>query len=943
MLEEKAALYRLLDYICSTSGEWEVVFKTLLRSQNPCFKKDCNLNLHPLISSFIQQKLLYSHQAEALYHLGLGHNICVATPTASGKSLIYNLGVLNAFTLEPSTKALYIFPLKALAQDQAKKLQNLAKTIGLKIKVEIYDGDTSSWKRKKIRENPPDILITNPEMLHLGMLPHFHLWENFFKYLKFIVVDEVHTYRGIFGSHLAWVFRRLKRLCNYLGTNFQWIFCSATIANPLELVSQLTAISPVLIKESGAPKGELHFLVLRGLFNPAGACLKMLQQTKELGLRTIVFTKSRKMTELISMWASKRQSKVVPYRAGFLPIERRKIENSLFSGEINTVVSTSALELGVDIGKLDVCVLVGYPGSIMSLWQRIGRVGRSGRPSLVVYLGLEDSIDEYFLQHPKELLTAPLEKAVLNPFNPYILKQHLMCVLAEHALSREEINKSGIAQTLEELWQEGRILRTQTGDFVSKEKNPQRKINLRGIGKRYNLFENNKWIGDIDGFRVYKETHPGAIYLHAGKEYLVEQIDEERKVVILRKIRSTYYTRAIVEKQTTILEINRQQQWDNFYIFQGKLQITEQVIGYEKRKKGLNFLLGKVDLDLPKIEFETQGFWVKIPENTRCLVEQQNFHFMGGIHGLEHLLIGLLPLILLADRNDFGGISTPFHLQVEGAGVFIYDAYPGGAGLSEQAFEQIKYLLKRASKMLFACKCENGCPKCIQSPKCGSGNRPLDKRATKVILQDLLKIVSKNILKIQKIEKAEAKKVKVKVNLTKNFAVLDLETKFLAQEVGGWHKAHKMGISCVGVYFSEKDSIIFFQDSELQKLWELLLKQDLIVGFNILGFDFKVLQGSLKRSWYDLPTLDLLLEIKKKLGYRLSLDHLAQYTLNAQKKGNGLLAVKWWREGKIEKIIEYCKHDVFLTKELYLFGRKNGYLCFKNKAGQIVHVPVHWR
>lgn len=933
----------LVDKLKKEELGWQVVYEHTLPGQAPDYLPYPE-ELLPVLKSFLEkQKLkLYSHQVKGIEGLLKGEHICLATPTASGKSLVYNLPVLQKWLQNPEQRALYIFPLKALAQDQVRVWQSWKKELGLQLQVELYDGDTSAWKRSRIRSNPPHILVTNPDMLHLGILPHFELWVDFLKKLKFVVVDEVHTYRGIFGSHLAWVFRRLKRICSFLDTRLQFVFSSATIANPEELVFSLAEIKPRVIDQSGAKRGEIRFVFLKPFWSASKLVLYLLQQLEALNLRTIVFTKSRRMTELLFKWG-KGNRKILPYRAGYRPEQRRKIEQKLFQGEISTVVATSALELGVDIGHLDVCVILGYPGSIMSTWQRIGRIGRKGQPSLVLFIGLEDALDEYFLLNPTELIYGTSEKIRINPFNPYVLKQQLPCLVEERELTSKEYASQPefIQSVLNELWQEGRVLKTREDSFISSEKRVARKVSLRGTSSNYNLFDqNNNWLGDIDGYRVYKEAHPGAVYVHLGKSYLVLKIDEEKKMVFLKAQEVSYYTRALTHKEISILEVEKQKKLGEFSLFWGKLRIREEVIGYEKRLNYNSALMGRVELDLPPLIFSTEGFWLTIPSTLKEQIEAQKLHFMGGIHGLEHLLIGLLPLLVLSDRNDFGGISLVYEPGLQSPAVFVYDAHPGGAGLTEQAFAEFSFLTKKALHLLASCDCSRGCPLCIQSPKCGSGNRPLDKQATLKILEHLADLKGEFNIVQQKAKKPRNHLKKVK--RVQNFVVFDLETRRSAQEVGGWSRASKMGVSVLVAYFSARDEFISFEQEEIGDFWRLLTQVELVIGFNVFAFDYQVLRGVLDKPWSKLPTLDILQEVKKVLGYRISLDNLARHTLGAKKSAHGLLALEWWKQGEVDKIKKYCEQDVYLTRELYLFGREKGYLYFQNKAKQVVRFSVYW-
>ena len=408
---------------------------------------------------------LYIHQKRAITKIQRGIHTVIATPTASGKRLIYNLPVVDQLLKNPKARALYLFPLKALARDQLEAVQHLLTLAGSlnlgsqnlksvikpethlgdaspKLTAAVYDGDITAYHKAKIRRSPPHVLLSNPEMLHLAMLAHHHLWEDFFSQLKFVVIDEVHTYRGVMGSNMAWVFRRLMRICRLYGSEPVFIFCSATIANPAWLARKLTGLTVEVVEEQGAPGGQKHVIMMRGLEGAAQTAIALIHSAVARQLRTIVYTQSRKMTELIAIWASQRArgfaDKICAYRAGFLPEERREIEKKLTSGELLVVVSTSALELGIDIGNLDLCILVGYPGTIMSTWQRAGRVGRDGNPSAMILIAHEDALDQYFINHPDVFFTMPPEKAIINPDNPIILQQHLACAAAELSLKQGE-------------------------------------------------------------------------------------------------------------------------------------------------------------------------------------------------------------------------------------------------------------------------------------------------------------------------------------------------------------------------------------------------------------------------------------------------------------------------------------------------------------------------
>lgn len=934
------------------------------------FEQKSNISL---LLKFLGIKKLYNHQKKAITMVQNGIHTVIATPTASGKTLIYNLPVIDEIVKNPQSHALYLFPLKALARDQLKTVQQLftaaqeMSNAAVQLKAAVYDGDVSSYQKAKLRKNLPQILLTNPEMLHLSMLAHHNLWEAFFKNLKYVVIDEVHTYRGIMGSNMAWVFRRLQRICNLYGSSPVFIFCSATISNPASLANKLTGLDVKIVDQSGSPSGKKDVILMRGLEGSAQTSIALIHAAVHRGLRTICYTQSRKITELIALWASQKaksfSDRITAYRAGFLPEERRLIEQQLSSGELLAVVSTSALELGIDIGNLDLCILVGYPGTIMSTWQRAGRVGRNGKDSALILIAHEDALDQYFINHPDVFFSMPPEKAIINPDNKFVLKKHLECAAAELRLDQSEpfLKNKIIQETISKLEYSGRLLRSFKGNlWYSVKKSPHRNVNLRGTGKSIPIFleKTKQSLGEIDKHRSYFETHEGAVYLHRGKSYTITMFDHEKAVIQAKQEDVHYFTKARSSKNTQILKQLDSCVINGTRVGFGTLKIIEQVTGYEKKLVSNQKSIGIIPLDLPKLEFETQGLWIEIPDFVRDKIETELMHFMGGIHALEHAAIGIMPLLVMTDRNDLGGISIPFHHQTGKAAVFIYDGAPGGLGLSRQAFENSKELLERTFDVIHSCQCETGCPACVHSPKCGSGNRPIDKASALKILEMMLNAPEKKILKEQqykteyKINEPAPESISEKLssydsNIDHNkkdlrYAVLDIETRRSAKEVGGWNKAKQMGVSCVVVYDSKNNMYKEYLQDDIKLLCRDLIKFDLVIGFNIIRFDYKVLSGLSNFDFDSLPTLDLLLKVHERLGYRLSLDRLASVTLGISKSADGLMALKWWKQGKIEKILQYCRQDVKVTKDLYLYGKKNRFLVFKNKAGNRVRVPVQW-
>ena len=911
---------------------------------------------------------LYSHQVQAFEEIRKGRNLLVATPTSSGKSLIYNLPVLDTILSKKNSHSLYLFPLKALAQDQLRILNQFeslfigSKNLKSREIAAIYDGDTSSYQRKKIRNSPPKIIISNPDMLHLSFLPYHSSWAHYFKQIQYIIIDEVHTYRGVFGSHMAWVIRRLQRVLKFYGADPVYIMLSATIGNP-ENLGRLLINKPVnCLTESFAPRAKRNMLFLNPWHSPAHTASQLLEAALKRGLRTIVYTGSRKMTELITMWTKPKLKglahKLSSYRSGFLAEERRIIEKKLSSGELLGVISTSALELGIDIGNLDICILVGYPGSVMATWQRGGRVGRGGQESAIILVAGEDALDQYFMKNPEKFFSRKMESAILNPLNPAIMEQHLHCAAAERPLDRAEVSafSSEIQKSIKRLTWNGTLLQGYDGEeWFATRKYPQRQVNLRGGGKQLQIIreDNGEIVGNIDAGRALKECHPGAIYLHSAITWLVEKCDMENKEIIISNFRGNFHTRPTSEKETEILEIFERKVFEGFAVSHGRLLVREKVTGYQKRSNRTNKLIANFPLDLPEQRFETVGIWLEVPKITQDEMEDAQLHFMGALHALEHTMIGMFPLLVLCDRNDIGGISCPIHFQTIGAVVFIYDGHPGGIGLCSEAYSKIEELLKQTEETIDSCDCENGCPSCVHSPKCGSGNRPIDKDACLVLVK-LLRAPACNRYKHNSFKKLELGKMKeadnksqeseitgssVK-NLPANYGVFDLETKFSAEEVGGWQNSYKMGISVAVVYDSLKDDFVIYLENEIDKLVEHLFQLDLVVGFNNRRFDNSVLSAYTKRNLNDLVNLDLLEIIHERLGYRLSLDRLAQITLGCKKSADGLQALKWYKQGKIEKISSYCKKDVAITRDLMLYGLKHGYFLFRNKAGKVVRLPI---
>jgi DEAD/DEAH box helicase domain-containing protein len=682
---------------------------------------------------------LFIHQARGIDLIREGHNIVVMTPTASGKSLIYNIPVLESILDDPSTKALYLFPLKGLEQDQIKRLRGYAERLGITNPAEIYDGDTTSYRRKRIRDSLPNIIFSNPDMLHLAINAFHTKWMDFFRNLRFVIIDEIHTYRGAFGSHVAHVLRRLRRICHHYGSRPQFIACSATIANPEGLARDLTGLDFAVVDRNGAPRGGRHIIFLNPYGSPYTTATKVFRLCIDQGLKSIAFTKARRITELMYSWlvdaSPEYRHSVSSYRAGFLPSERREIEQRLFSGELKGVISTSALELGVDIGGLDACILTGYPGSIASTWQRAGRVGRHGQDALIVMVALRDALDQYFMRHPEDFFSRGHEAVVVDSSNRSIIRQHLPCASAEVYLRVDDpvYDVQEIMPVIDELSGEGRLRPGRNNDiWFSPRRYPQREVSIRGIGAVYGVYCDDRRIAEISGTRVFKEAHPGAIYLHKGRQYRVERLDLEALKIYCKEVDVHYYTQAITHEETEVLaekETIGAVSW-------GGLRITSVVTGYWRKRLLSQDRLERHRLDLPPWRFESQGLWMRFDDTLEERLLSRGHDLAGGLHALEHAMISVLPLFAMCDKGDIGGRSYTIYPEFMSPAIFIYDGYEGGIGLTRRGFDVIEGWIDATERLIRECPCELGCPSCVYDSQCGSGNEPLDKGAALLIIQE---------------------------------------------------------------------------------------------------------------------------------------------------------------------------------------------------------------
>lgn len=687
--------------------------------------------------------LFYSHQVKTIDLIRQGENVVLMTPTASGKSLAYNIPVLESIMDNPLSQSLYIFPLKGLEQDQLRNLNEFSGELGIHNAGDVYDGDTSAYRRKKIRETLPNVIFTNPDMLHLALLPFHRKWEDFFRNLKFVVIDEIHAYRGVFGSHVAQVFRRLRRICDYYEARPQFITASATIANPGKLAEELVGLPFKVIDENGAPSAGKLFYFINPVESPYGAATRLFVQCMKAGLRTIVFTKARKITELIYTWtlnyAPELEDKISPYRAGFLPKERREIEARLFSGELLGVVSTSALELGVDIGGLDCCILCGYPGSVSSTWQRAGRVGRHGQESIVMLVAIQDALDHYFVKHPDEFFEKSHEAAVIDPGNRNITMKHLPCAASELPLRLNDgiYNMDKLMPFIDELVSEKLLSKSKKGEvWFPVNRRPHRDVGIRAVGERFLLVsESGKPIGELSGGRVFREAFPGAIYLHRGRQYKILDLDIEKKRAVCTPVNLQYYTQVLSRETTEVIEEKDGKEFNNLVFKRGSLRITQKITGYEKKRIFDRIRIAVHDLDMPEYIFETEGIWTVIDKETEAEIEDKGFELAGTLHAVEHATIACMPLFALCDRGDIGGLSHTGFPAFGRPAIFIYDGHEGGIGLSRRALEVVGEWLEATLKIIEECPCPDGCPSCVQDPQCGNSNEPLDKHGAKYLLK----------------------------------------------------------------------------------------------------------------------------------------------------------------------------------------------------------------
>ena len=707
-------------------------------------------------------RTLYAHQLEALRAAETA-NVVVTSGTASGKSLAFNLPVLDAIGRDPKARAFYLYPTKALAQDQARKLTEIAPG-GLRLA--IYDGDTPREERPAIRRRS-NLILTNPDMLHVGVLPHHRNWGDLFANLRYVVVDEAHVYRGVFGSHVANVLRRLRRVAALYGSEPRFILTSATIANPLELAERLVGTPFHLVDSDGAPKAARRIAI----WNPpltdraAGARRSALSEAADMltdlliaGTRTICFVGSRRGAELIHKFCrdtlidrGRRDlaDAIAPYRAGYTPQQRREIEARLSSGELRAVVATNALELGIDIGELDAAICVGFPGTVASLRQMWGRAGRR-RDGLAVYLAGIDGLDQFFCRHPTEFLTRPVEAAILDHRNERIQSAHLVAAAFEAPLGGprdDEILGAGWRQRAEALITHGYLRKARGGLLaVRGSEYPAGGISLRSASADSVTVvdaDSGELLGTVEAERAFSTVHPGAVYLHLGRSYEVRELDLDGRRAIVKPFNGDWYTQPRQETEIYIERIESQREALGVELHFGVVSVSEQVVAFQRKRIGVGDGHGDeafdfVALDLPEQSFATQALWYVLPEELVGPAALPPEAMLGSLHASEHTQIAVLPLLAMCDRWDIGGLSTNVHMQTGRPTIFIYDGHPGGVGISRRVYEEFERLVGDAARLVGECPCEEGCPSCVQSPKCGNLNDHLHKGGSIELMTQML-------------------------------------------------------------------------------------------------------------------------------------------------------------------------------------------------------------
>ncbi len=693
----------------------------------------------------------WEHQAAAADLAWAGRSVVVATGTASGKSLAYLLPVLSSLLTEERATALYLSPTKALATDQLRAVRALNL---MAVRAATYDGDTPWEERDWVRRHGR-LVLTNPDMLHRAVLPRHSDFASFLRGLRYVVVDECHSYRGVFGSHVAQVLRRLRRVCARYGADPVFVLASATVSEPEVSAALLTGLPVTAVTDDAAPHGSTEFALWEpplmpdygGGENGAPVRRSATAETGDLladlvveGARTLAFVRSRRGAESVALGARRAVGEVAPslvrrvaaYRGGFLPEERRELERRLQAGDLLGVAATNALELGVDVAGLDAVVLTGWPGTVASVWQQAGRAGRAGQQALAVFVARDDPLDTYLVHHPAALFGRPVEATVLDPRNPYVLEPHLCCAAAELPLTEADLALFGppdeVRLLLADLVRRGLLRSRPTGWFWTSRQRPD--ADLRGAGgPPVRLVETGtgRLLGTVDASSSHSQAHTGAVYLHQGETYVVEQLDLDEAVALVRADEPDYSTSARDVTDLRVVDALRTSSYDGVRVVFGSVDVTNQVVSFLRKRVGSGEVLGEEPLDLPPRQLRTRAVWYTVSAE---LLEQAGLGWSdvpGAAHAAEHAAIGLLPLFATCDRWDIGGVSTALHEDTGLATVFVYDGHAGGAGFAERGYARAATWLQATRDAIACCECESGCPSCVQSPKCGNGNEPLDK------------------------------------------------------------------------------------------------------------------------------------------------------------------------------------------------------------------------
>ncbi|HYF73936.1 MAG TPA: DEAD/DEAH box helicase [Nocardioides sp.] len=707
----------------------------------------------------------WEHQAVAAEAAHRGQHVVLATGTASGKSLAYQLPALSAVRRargprgQRGAAVLYLAPTKALAQDQLAGLSRL----GIDLRVTTHDGDSSREQRDWARDHA-EYVLTNPDMLHRSLLPGHSRWAAFLGSLEYVVVDECHHYRGVFGAHVAHVLRRLRRICAIYGAHPTFVLASATVAEPEAAAARLTGLEVLAVTGDTSPRGEVSLVLWEPPFtsytgeNGAPVRRAASSETADLladlvaeDVRTLAFIRSRRGAEQVAMTAAELLAEVDPalpgrvasYRGGYLPEERRAIEEALRSGELTGLAATNALELGIDISGLDAVVMAGFPGTRAALWQQVGRAGRGAQDALGILVARDDPLDTYLVTHPEALLGRPVEATVFDPTNPYVLGPHLCAAAHEAPLTEADLPLFGpTAREVVDALTEGGLLRKRPrGWFWTDRRRASDLADIRSTGgTAVQLVESDtgRVVGTVDASSAHATAHPGAVYVHRGETWLVRTLDLEDHVAVIERADPDYSTTAREVTEISIVREREHAAWGDCLLSFGEVDVTHQVVSFLKRRQPGGDVLGEEPLDLPERSLRTAAVWWTVPDHALAEAGLAGRDLPGAAHAAEHCSIGLLPLFATCDRWDIGGVSTAVHPDTGRLTVFVYDGHPGGAGFAERGFRAAREWLGATRDTIESCTCEEGCPSCIQSPKCGNQNHPLDKDAALGLLDVLL-------------------------------------------------------------------------------------------------------------------------------------------------------------------------------------------------------------